>query len=750
MSQPAAAAYSVTYKRDMLNRIVGVGRPGDDFAFGRYGYNGHGNVATEELNASSPTARIARQMRYDALGNLIGIEDPFATYGYSYRANGADTGPYLDGSLTAESTRFNAAGFAPGQAPRNFRYDYVNDPFARLRSASASDPDSHAPLAPWNVDVNAYDADNSILALTSAGQRYDYERANDTHRVRRIVATPAGATRTTYSYDAYGSVSRVAGATTIDYEYDPFTKLPRRAEVKGGPTVQYSMTADGHRAIKSVRTAQGTRTALSLGIARGPYVELTRAGGPETSRRYIWGPLGLLGIDTGTDTLLLARDRLGSVRVAASAQSGKAAAWFNYLPYGDNMPGNCGGDSGSVDAVKYRYTGQEWEPELGLYNYGARLYESGSGLFHTVDPIHETPNPYAYVRNDPLNRVDPTGLMSTPFNMLAGGALSTEGRAAAELTRAQRAEAIAGLGLDRVIAGDPAAVALARTTRKWRAFVADVTRYGLEDMAEAMARGEDWEWDFKNFSNTHLVKLFYRHRSYMWRTDYGVTAIVRLLKWAFRVTYATSMGFAYAKNSGIKGGAVAGAAFSLGALNFGFQFAGDRLYQLLRRKIETWGWLRALGPYGLLRLPTAARGIPKLHIAMRVAFPVVHLPMLVGEAFARTAVLYAFNHKKDWKYGARRAALLGGLNVGIQWAVSGGRAYYKITRGLANKAIRQAMQRTSGMGNQTALMSNVWTNRAEGTRAKIWLRVAAEGAAAAIKLPLDLTMAYVGLHAKLT
>ena len=50
-----------------------------------------------------------------------------------------------------------------------------------------------------------------------------------------------------------------------------------------------------------------------------------------------------------------------------------------------------------------------------LYDFGARFYDPAVGHFLQVDPLVPDPchpadlNPYAYVRNDPLNMVDPTG-----------------------------------------------------------------------------------------------------------------------------------------------------------------------------------------------------------------------------------------------------------------------------------------------------------------------------------------------------
>ncbi|WP_445455988.1 RHS repeat domain-containing protein [Flavobacterium sp. HNIBRBA15423] len=70
-----------------------------------------------------------------------------------------------------------------------------------------------------------------------------------------------------------------------------------------------------------------------------------------------------------------------------------------------------------VDAVyKYKYNGKELQDELGLnmYDYGARNYDPAIGRFSVPDPMQELYygiNSYAYVFNNPVQLVDPTGMI---------------------------------------------------------------------------------------------------------------------------------------------------------------------------------------------------------------------------------------------------------------------------------------------------------------------------------------------------
>ncbi|MFF2222033.1 RHS repeat-associated core domain-containing protein [Streptomyces globisporus] len=58
----------------------------------------------------------------------------------------------------------------------------------------------------------------------------------------------------------------------------------------------------------------------------------------------------------------------------------------------------------------YRFAGGYQDP-TGLYHFAARYYDPNIGRFTTPDPSGQEQNPYLYAAGDPVNKIDPTGLL---------------------------------------------------------------------------------------------------------------------------------------------------------------------------------------------------------------------------------------------------------------------------------------------------------------------------------------------------
>jgi RHS repeat-associated protein len=122
-------------------------------------------------------------------------------------------------------------------------------------------------------------------------------------------------------------------------------------------------------------------------------------------RKYVYGP----GID---ETLYMSDssgsryyffDGLGSVVALARSSAGPEEK-YSYDVFGE---------PNRISAVgnRYMFTGREYDSETGLYYYRARYYKPGIGRFLQTDPTYYSDglNLYTYVKNNPINIIDPSG-----------------------------------------------------------------------------------------------------------------------------------------------------------------------------------------------------------------------------------------------------------------------------------------------------------------------------------------------------
>jgi RHS repeat-associated protein len=97
-------------------------------------------------------------------------------------------------------------------------------------------------------------------------------------------------------------------------------------------------------------------------------------------------------------------DWLGSI-TSLSNSAGSLSNTYSYDSYGKLTV-----STGTV-SNPFQYTGREFDPETGLYEYRARYYDEGVGRFVSEDPIGfgGGTNLYRYARTNPAGFIDPSG-----------------------------------------------------------------------------------------------------------------------------------------------------------------------------------------------------------------------------------------------------------------------------------------------------------------------------------------------------
>jgi RHS repeat-associated protein len=102
-------------------------------------------------------------------------------------------------------------------------------------------------------------------------------------------------------------------------------------------------------------------------------------------------------------------DHLGTARIVANS-AGTILDDSDFYPFGGERV------ISSSSGNNYKFTSKERDAESGLDDFGPRYFGSSMGRFMSPDPIGghledpQTLNRYAYVRNNPVNLTDPTGL----------------------------------------------------------------------------------------------------------------------------------------------------------------------------------------------------------------------------------------------------------------------------------------------------------------------------------------------------
>ena len=139
-------------------------------------------------------------------------------------------------------------------------------------------------------------------------------------------------------------------------------------------------------------------------------------------------------------------DHLGSSTYLTD-KNGGITTRYEYLPYGELMRESSYQNLSSEITTRYRFSGKEYdevskpfEPKYwlvaqrnrtqapqrlseeravrGYYYFGARYYDPRISQWLSVDPLaSQFPNksPYNYCSGNPINRIDPTGMVETDF-----------------------------------------------------------------------------------------------------------------------------------------------------------------------------------------------------------------------------------------------------------------------------------------------------------------------------------------------
>ena len=253
----------------------------------------------------------------------------------------------------------------------------------------------------YDVYGNRYQkASQNPVGLQEDPQPYIPVEANDistsNNRFINIGATPV-------TYDMAGNMIEDRKFLSMQYRYDANGRQRWAKKVNENSVFTSIYDATGQRVATQIN-AEGWNY-LVYDIFGQLVAEYGAAVSNESGVRFIMG------------------DHQGSTRALIST-SGTVLARHDYLPFGEEVQADTGLRTtaqgyGGADQTRQRYAGMERDAgSSGLDHALWRKYDGSSGRWTNPDPYQgsmnlgnpQSFNRYAYVLNDPVNFIDPSGL----------------------------------------------------------------------------------------------------------------------------------------------------------------------------------------------------------------------------------------------------------------------------------------------------------------------------------------------------
>lgn len=250
-----------------------------------------------------------------------------------------------------------------------------------------------------------YDELNNLL--TKSSRTYSYEDNEHPHRPSKLTSVNGDFIA---EYDASGNLNKLSNGSvqqsTYGWDYaNRLVSLEQTCMAGNGLCTSSTMTAVYDPSGERVKKVEDGVTTYYVS---DDYREQWQDGSLQSTRKYYMGNgmRDIIGSDNSVDGDLywLHTDQQGSLSAVSDA-SGNMIYHNSYLPFGEDYD-----TDESQLTMELNYTGQR-QDNSGLLYYHARYYDPLWGRFLSADPFLDQldPNRYAYVGNDPVNFIDPSG-----------------------------------------------------------------------------------------------------------------------------------------------------------------------------------------------------------------------------------------------------------------------------------------------------------------------------------------------------
>lgn len=423
----------------LINIISNKGNITNNLA--NFAYDQEGRIENATIlplnNGNSPL--IERQYTYNSRW-VDTIKDNNLIEKLQYTQGSCNKKGYYSGVIANQSFQYNTGEQATDQ------YCFTADYLKRILTAN-----NQSETNSWKMDDNS-----NFITHTKNSVIKTYTLVENKNQLYSVIASD-GSINNIYTYSENGGIFSISSnnTTLMQFSYYDGNGLPQIINLPSNAsldTVFLEYSPDNKRTLKTTSLKENTvsQRLYIHGCSSMPALEIDKSNNIEQVKRYIYIP-GVTIIFYEDEFYFISKDHLGSTRSIIN-QSNNIIGQYNYDIYG--VPTIIKSPEFEFD---YLYTFQEYDKELGLYNYKVRLYDPSIGCFLMADPASQFFSPYVYVGNNPTISTDSTGAMSdlaicgVVFGTILGvvATVATGGAAAVALgpglASAVAAGAVAGL-----------------------------------------------------------------------------------------------------------------------------------------------------------------------------------------------------------------------------------------------------------------------------------------------------------------
>lgn len=386
----------VSYGLDEAGRMLSVADATRTYASAMT-YGPHGGMLSETLgNGAAESVVYNNRLQVSSL-SLTKQNALLQRYEYKYGVVNQSTGAVDETKNAGQIARIESWIDGADAAHKQWQQRFTYDPLGRLTQSSE------------------YRADTGALSYKAL---YDFDRFGNRYQKAASQDHPLP-----YAPVEDADISKQTNRFTAGVTYDDAGNVTLDQKFRG---MQYRFDASG----RQIWSANADNTAPFAAVydGAGQRVQTTNLT-TNASRISVYDIFGRVVAEYGDaeggegGLHYLMTDVQGSTRVAMNSV-GSVISRHDYEAFGKEIGAGTGQRTttqkynSTLETTKQLYAGMEKDAATGLDHALWRKYEEGAGRWTTPDPYlgnisisnPQSFNRYAYVQNDPVNFVDPTGL----------------------------------------------------------------------------------------------------------------------------------------------------------------------------------------------------------------------------------------------------------------------------------------------------------------------------------------------------